>query len=47
MVNVRLAGDHLYGILLFSWPSMAMPMMASFYAVFFPTRRAGWDLGLN
>ena len=47
MLNVRLAGDHLYGKLLFTWLSLVMSMMVSFCAVFFPTRCLGWDLELN
>ena len=47
MFNDRLAGDHLYGKQLFTWMSLAMSLMASFYAVFFPTSYLGWDLGLN
>ena len=35
MLNVRLAGVHLYGKLLFTWLSLVMSMMVSFYAVFF------------
>ena len=47
MLNVRLAGDHLYGKLLFTWLSLVMSMMVSFCAVLFPTRCLGWDLELN
>ena len=36
MLNVRLAGDHLYGQLLFTWLSLVMSMMVSFYAVLVP-----------
>ena len=36
MLKVRLAGDHLYGKLLFTWLSLVMSLMASFYAVLFP-----------
>ena len=36
VVNVRLAGDHLYGKLLFTWLSLVMSMMVSFSAVIFP-----------
>ena len=39
--NVRLAGDHLYGKLLFTWLSLVMSMMVSFCAVLFPTRCLG------
>ena len=35
-LNVRLAGDHLYGKLLFTWLSLVMSMMVSFCAVLFP-----------
>ena len=35
MLNVTLAGDHLYGKLLFTWLSLVMSMMVSFYAVLF------------
>ena len=38
---VRLAGDHLYGKLLFTWLSLVMSMMVSFCAVLFPTRCLG------
>ena len=34
MLNVRLAGDHLYGKLLFTWLSLVMSLMVSFCAVF-------------
>ena len=37
-VNVKLAGDHLYGNKLFTWLSLVMSLMASFCAVPFPTR---------
>ena len=47
MLNVRLAGDHLYGKLLFTRLSLVMSMMMFFRAVLFPTRCLGWDLGLN
>ena len=46
-LKLRLAGDHLYGKLLFTWLSLVMSMMVSFCAVFFPTRCLGWDLELN
>ena len=47
MLNVRLAGDHVYGKLLFTWLSLVMSMMVSFCAVLFPTRCLGWDFKLN
>ena len=37
MLNVRLAGDHLYEKLLFTWLSLAMSMTVSFCVVLFPT----------
>ena len=36
MLNVRLACDHLYGKVLFTWLSLVMSMMVSIYAVLFP-----------
>ena len=36
MLNVRLAGDHQYGKLLFTWLSLVMSLMLSFCTVFFP-----------
>ena len=47
MLNVRLAGDHLFGKLLFNWLSLVMSVMVSFCAVLFPTRCLGWDFELN
>ena len=46
MFNVRLAGGHLYGKQLFTCLSLVVSLMASFCAVFFPTRclDAIWDL---
>ena len=41
LLNVRLAGDHLYGKLLFTWLSLVMSTMVSFCAVLFPTRYLG------
>ena len=38
---VDLAGDHLYGKLLFTWLSLVMSMIVSFCAVPFPTRCLG------
>ena len=38
MLNDRLAGDSLYGKLLFTWLSLVMSMMVSFCAVPFSTR---------
>ena len=35
MLNVRLAGGHLYGKQLSTWLSLVVSLMASFYAVFF------------
>ena len=36
MLNVRLACDHLFGKLLFTWLSLVMSMMVSFVLSFFP-----------
>ena len=50
MLNVRLAGDHLYGKLLFTWLSRVMSLMASFCAVLFSHKiywiRSGTELDL-
>ena len=35
MLNVEIAGDHLYGKQLFTWLSLVMSLMASFCAVLF------------
>ena len=50
MVHVsmdRLAGDHLYGTLLFAWLSPVITMMVSICVVLFPTRCLGCDLDFN
>ena len=46
MLIVRLAGDHMYGKLLFTWLSLVMSLMASFCASFFPRDVLDeiWDL---
>ena len=36
MLNVRLAGGHLYGKQLFSWLSLVVSLFASFVLSFFP-----------
>ena len=36
MLNVRLAGDHLRGKLLFIWLSLVVSTMVSFCAILFP-----------
>ena len=36
LLYVRLAGDHLYGKLLFTWLSLVVSMMVSFVLSFFP-----------
>ena len=36
MLNVRLAGDHLYGKLLFTWLSLVMSLMVSYMLSIFP-----------
>ena len=47
ILNVRLAGDHLYGILLFTLLSLVVSLMMSFYAVLFPRDVLHEILGLN
>ena len=37
MLNVRLAGGHLYGKQLFTWLSLVVSLIASYCAVIFPT----------
>ena len=46
MLNVRLAGDHLFWKTAVHLAVALMSLMVSFYAVFFPTRCLGRDLGL-
>ena len=41
MFNVILAGDHLYGKLLFTLLSLVMSLMVSFCAALLPTRCLG------
>ena len=41
LFNVRLAGGHLCGKLLFTWLSLVVSLIASFCAVLFPTRCLG------
>ena len=37
MFNARLAGDHLYGAWLFTWLSLVMSLMVSYFVLsFFP-----------
>ena len=36
MLNVKLAGNHLYGKLLFNWLLLVVSRMMSFCAAFFP-----------
>ena len=43
MFNIRLDGDHLYGKLLFTWLSLVMSLMVSYFELSFFVR----DLGLN
>ena len=49
MLNVRLAGGHLYGKQLFTWLSQVVSLMASFCAHFFPLDVLDeiWDLKLS
>ena len=42
MLNVRLAGDHLYGKYLFPWLSLVISMMVAICTVLFPNEM--WDL---
>ena len=46
MLNVRLAGGHLYGKQLFTWLSLVVSLMASFVLSFFPLDVLDkiWDL---
>ena len=46
MFNVRLAGGHLYGKLLFTWLSLVVSFMAFFVLSFFPLHvlHGIWDL---
>ena len=46
MLNVRLAGGHLYGKQLFTWLSLVVSLMVSVCAVFFPLDVLDeiWDL---
>ena len=46
MINVRLAGGHLYGKQLFTWLSLVVSFMASFVLSFFPLDVLDgiWDL---
>ena len=46
MLNVRLAGDHLYGKLLFTWLSLVRSLMVSLLLSFFPRDVLDeiWDL---
>ena len=46
MLNLRLAGDHLYGEQLLTWLSLEMSLMASFVLSFFPLDVLGeiWEL---
>ena len=46
MLNVRLAGDHLYGKLLFTWLSPSMSLMVFFVLSFSPRDVLDeiWDL---
>ena len=46
MINVRLAGGHLYGKQLFTWLSLVVSLMASFVLSFYPLDVLDeiWDL---
>ena len=41
LLNVRLAGDHRFGKLLFTWLSLVVSIVMSFYAVLVSTRCLG------
>ena len=46
MFNVSLAGDHLYGIWLFTWLSLVRSLMVYYFVLsFFPTRCLGRESG--
>ena len=47
MLNVRLAGDHLNGKLLFTWLSLVMSLMVSFCAVLFPIEMSWMRAGIE
>ena len=47
MFNVKLAGDHLYGKWLFTWPPLMMSLVVTKFVLSFPTGCLGWDLELN
>ena len=48
VLNVRLAGDHLYWKLLFTWLSLMMSMMVSVCAVLFiPRPKGSGDIAMN
>ena len=49
MLNVRLAGGHLYGKQLFTWLSLVVSFMASFVLSFFPLDVLDgiWDLTVS
>ena len=47
MLHVRLAGEYLYGKLLFTWLSLVMSLVVFCCAVPFSKRCLGSDLGLN
>ena len=46
MLNIRLAGDHLDGKLMFTWLSLVMSLMFFFVLSLFPRDALGeiWDL---
>ena len=45
MFNVTLAGDYMYGKLLFSWLSLLMSLIVSYFVLsFFTTRYLGRDM---
>ena len=42
MFNVRLVGDHLYGKLLFTWLSLVMSLMVSYFMLSFFPHEMSW-----
>ena len=42
MFNVRLAGDHLYGEWMFTWLSLVMSLMMSYFVLFFFPLEMSW-----
>ena len=47
MFNVRLADNHLYGEWLFTWLSLVMSLMVSYFVLSFPHEMFWMSLGLK